>query len=293
MMHCNVHIGRIFPKMPLKLLQICCSNASSWEPAAYALKDDAKTEFLQAPTSLFNTMVSEKAEGEAPSTNTIHYFQWPMWLVGPVLLLATGIVPTLWLPISSVFLGPNIASLLSLTGLDCIYNLGANLFLLLAHSCARRQIPTQNPQNAPPLTYRFWNVFASLVGAMIPVVAMLGSHKGFLQPPLPLIPSSVLLGPYLLILAIQTLTELLTWHWRSPVWLVTPVVYEGYRLLQLMRGLKLGAELSAPSWMLHTVRGLVCWWVLVLGVQLMAVAWYAGFTASADHQQKLRGLVTS
>lgn len=75
------------------------------------------------------------------------------------------------------------------------------------------------------------------------------------------------------------LTEMLTWHWESPIWLVTPVVYEAYRVLQLMRGLKLGAELGAPAWTVHMIRGLVCWWVLVLGVQVMRVAWYAGFTA--------------
>ncbi|VFQ75763.1 unnamed protein product [Cuscuta campestris] len=300
--------GGTFPKMPLKLLPVCCSNPSSWEPAPYALKGDDKTRFLEGTASLFDTMIPKKSEEEEEEEeedsinkiNTtessseravkIQYFQWPMWLVGPVLLLATGVVPTLWLPISSVFLGPNIASLLSLTGLDCIYNLGATLFLLLAHSCAQRQIPTQNPKNAPPLTYRLWNMFASIVGLMIPVAVMLGSQKGLVQPHLPLIPSAVLLGPYLLLLSIQMLTELLTWHWQSPVWLVTPVVYEGYRLLQLMRGLKLGAELSVPSWMLHTTRGLVCWWVLILGVQLMAVAWYAGFAASSDHRQKLRGL---
>ncbi|KAK3206006.1 hypothetical protein Dsin_020052 [Dipteronia sinensis] len=74
----------------------------------------------------------------------------------------------------------------------------------------------------------------------------------------------------------EVLTELLTWHWQSPVWLVTPVVYESYRVLQLTRGLKLGAELSAPAWMMHTIRGLVCWCVLTLGLQLMRVAWFAG-----------------
>jgi len=66
--------------------------------------------------------------------------------------------------------------------------------------------------------------------------------------------------------------------------LVTPVVYESYRLLQLMRGLKLGAELSAPTWMLHMIRGLVSWWILILGVQLMSVAWFAGFAARSQQQ---------
>jgi hypothetical protein len=114
---------------------------------------------------------------------------------------------------------------------------------------------------------------------------LLGSHRGILQPQLPFISFLVLLGPYLLLLAVQMLTEMLTWHWRSPVWLVTPVVYEAYRVLQLMRGLKLAAELAAPGWVVDGIRGLVCWWVLVLGVQLMRVAWYAGFTARDQAHQ--------
>nr|GEX41728.1 cytochrome P450 [Tanacetum cinerariifolium] len=94
-----------------------------------------------------------------------------------------------------------------------------------------------------------------------------------------------LLGVYLLLLALQMLTEMLTWHWESPLWFITLVVCETYRVLQLIRGLKLGAELGAPTWTVHTIRGMVCWWVLVLGVQVMRVAWYAGFTAH-PHQNK-------
>ncbi|NP_001141410.1 uncharacterized protein LOC100273520 [Zea mays] len=63
-------------------------------------------------------------------------FKLPMWLVGPSILLVTGIVPTLWLPLSSVFHGPNIAGLLSLVGLDFIFNMGAMLFFLMADACA-------------------------------------------------------------------------------------------------------------------------------------------------------------
>lgn len=112
-----------------------------------------------------------------------------------------------------------------------------------------------------------------------------GSEKGFLLPQLPLISFAILLGPYLLLLSVQILTEVLTWHWQSPVWLVTPIIYESYRVLQLMRGLRLGVELSTPAWMVHTIRVLVCWWVLILGLQIMRVAWFAGVTAQAGRQQ--------
>ncbi|KAF3633036.1 putative SPX domain-containing protein 3-like [Capsicum annuum] len=294
-----------FPCISHKPFSICCSNQSSWEPApiTYVPSDNIKDNFLEGTANIFETMSSSKqaeaesslteAEGVTDAKNQptlqLQYLQWPMWLLGPAILLATGMVPTLWLPISSVVIGSNIASLLSLTGLDCIYNLGANLFLLLADSCARSPDSNQDSSSKPPFSYQLWNMVANVMGLVIPLVVLFGSQNSVLQPQLPFISYAVLLGPYLLLLSIQILTEMLTWHWKSPVWLVTPVVYEAYRVLQLMRGLKLSAELSAPAWMLHTIRGLVCWWVLILGMQLMRVAWYAGFTARA-HQKLLHAL---
>ncbi|WRX07834.1 hypothetical protein QQP08_000321 [Theobroma cacao] len=253
---------------------VCCTKLSKWEPS---------------PVTYAPTEKAAKAEDLTDATNQpvvqLQFLKWPLWLLGPSLLLSTGMVPTLWLPISTIFLGPNVVSLLSLIGLDCIFNLGATLFLLMADYCARSKNLGQASKSKPPFSYQFWNIVATLTGLVIPLMILFGSQKGYLQPQLPFIPYAVLLGPYILLLSVQMLTEMLTWHWQSPVWLVTPVVYEAYRVLQLMRGLKLGAELSAPAWMMHTIRGLVCWWVLILGVQLMRVAWFAGFTARARQQQ--------
>lgn len=212
---------------------------------------------------------------------------WPMWVLGPSVLLATGMVPTLWLPLSSVFLGPNIAGLLSLVGLDCIFNIGASLFLLMADSCARPRgvrSPLPPPRTQVPFAYRLWNMGASLLGFLVPLLMLLASHRGSLQPHLPFLSFAVLLGPYLLLLSIQVLTEMLTWHWESPVWLLTPLVYETYRVLQLMRGLRLGVEIGAPGWAVESIRGLVSWWVLVLGIQLMRVAWFVGLDPRMKHQ---------
>lgn len=202
--------------------------------------------------------------------------KWPFWLLGPVVLLLTGMAPTLWLPLSSVFLGANIAGVLALVGLDCIFNMGATLFLLMADACARPEGSSLTFSCQVPLGYQLWNMGASLVGFIAPVAMLLASHGGSLQPQLPLVSFAVLLGPYLLLLSTQMLTETLTWHWKSPVWLLTPVVYEAYRVLQLMRGLRLAAEVGAPAWAVDAIRGLVSWWVLVLGIQLMRVAWFAG-----------------
>ena len=293
----QVSQGPSFPRLHIKPSHICCSKLTPWEPlpVTYAPTDSQSDDFLKNSSNIFENLDSSQSD-ESSVTNAegpvetkqpvqqLQFLKWPMWLLGPSILLGTGMVPTLWLPLSSIFLGPNIASLLSLIGLDCIFNLGATLYLLMADSCARPRHPTQNCKSNAPFSYQFWNILATLTGFVVPMLMMFGSEKGLLQPQLPFISFAVLLGPYLLLLSVQVLTEILTWHWQSPVWLVTPIVYESYRVLQLMRGLRLGVELSAPAWMVHTIRGLVCWWVLILGLQLMRVAWFAGLAARARNQ---------
>lgn len=281
-----------FPPFYRKCSPVCCAKLSLGETASatFAPSGTAGDYLLKKTSNILETLGSVDAD-ETPETITqnntdtnylpalgLQLLKWPMWLLGPSILLITGMIPTLWLPISSIFLGPNIASLLSLIGLDCIFNLGATLFLLMADSCARPEVSKQVCISKAPFSYQFWNMFATVTGFVIPIMMLFGSQRDFLQP-LSFISFAVLFGPYLLLLSVQVLTEMLTWHWKSPVWLVTPVVYEAYRLLQLMRGLKLGTELSAPAWTMHTIRGLVSWWVLILGMQLMRVAWFAGFTA--------------
>ncbi|OMO78529.1 hypothetical protein CCACVL1_14325 [Corchorus capsularis] len=290
-----------FRRIHIRQSPLCCTKLSQWEPSPpvkYAPTEKAVDNFLEKSSEIFETLRSEnreeslatKAEDLTDTTNQpvvqFQFLKWPLWLLGPSLLLSTGMVPTLWLPISTIFLGPNVVSLLSLIGLDCIFNLGATLFLLMADYCARSKNLIEASKSKPPFSYQFWNLVATLTGLVIPLMMFFGSQKGYLQPQLNFIPYAILLGPYILLLSVQMLIEMLTWHWQSPVWLVTPVVYEAYRVLQLMRGLKLGVELSAPAWTMHTIRGLVCWWVLILGVQLMRVAWFAGFTARARHQQQ-------
>ncbi|CAM8997624.1 unnamed protein product [Rhodiola kirilowii] len=286
----------------IKILPVCCTKSSPWEPSpvTYTPLDEADNKFLEKTANIFETMSSEDAveapvvkkdetaeTKSKPPKSSVQILKWPLWILGPSLLLTTGMVPTLWLPMSSIFIGPNIASLLSLVGLDCMFNIGATLFLLMADACARPRNPKESCNSRAPFSYRFWNMLASLTGFLIPLALVYASRNGILQPHLPFIPFAILLGPYLLLLSVQVLTEMLTWHWQSPIWLVTPVVYEAYRILQLMRALKLGAELTAPAWMMHTVRGLVCWWVLILGVQLMRVAWYAGFSARATQPKPI------
>lgn len=275
---------------------LCTTKLSQWEPSPFVHgpAEEAGGIVLEKAANVFESVVAEAAEEEKAdsaqqrSNSQIQVLKWPIWLLGPSVLLTSGMAPTLWLPLSSVFLGSNVVSLLSLIGLDCIFNLGATLFLLMADSCARPKDPSQSCNSQPPFSYKFWNIFALVTGFLVPMLLLFGSQTGLLaslQPELPFISSAVLLFPYFILLAVQTLTEILTWHWQSPVWLVTPVVYEAYRVLQLMRGLKLSAEVNSPVWVVHMLRGLVSWWVLILGMQLMRVAWFAGFASRTTNQE--------
>ncbi|PUZ48195.1 hypothetical protein GQ55_7G226500 [Panicum hallii var. hallii] len=271
-------------------LVLRCAKNLSWESSLpYAsMEDDAS--IIKGPNAIEPIDTEEAPEIPIFQSNQdvvevknepsmqLTAFKLPMWLIGPSILLVTGIVPTLWLPLPSVFLGPNIAGLLSLVGLDFIFNMGAMLFFLMADACGRPENNIFDLKKQVPVSYRFWNLTASIAGFIAPFALFFASCRGTLQPQLPFIPFAVLLGPYLLLLSVQMLTEMLTWRWKSPVWLVAPVVYEGYRVLQLMRGLQLADEISAPGWMVQSLRGLVSWWVLVLGIQLMRVAWFAGLS---------------
>ncbi|XP_023638321.1 uncharacterized protein LOC17885242 isoform X1 [Capsella rubella] len=278
---------------------LCTTKLSQWEPSPFvhASAEEAGSIVLDKTENMFESILSESAEEEEKvnsaaqkrTNSQVQVLKWPIWLLGPSVLLTSGMAPTLWLPLSSVFLGSNVVSLLSLIGLDCIFNLGATLFLLMADSCARPKDPSQSCNSKPPFSYKFWNLFSLITGFLVPTLLLFGSQSGLLaslQPQLPFLSTAVLLFPYFILLAVQTLTEILTWHWQSPVWLVTPVVYEAYRILQLMRGLTLSAEVNAPVWVVHMLRGLVSWWVLILGMQLMRVAWFAGFASRTTTSQQ-------
>lgn len=281
------------PILPPKLrkgLTLCSSNLFPWEASPpYATTEDGDgiikgssvVEPIDADDKLGIPIFQGEEEAVIDMKNQPPTLQqplkWPMWLLGPSVLLFTGMAPTLWLPLSSVFLGPNIAGFLALIGLDCLFNMGATLFLLMADACGRH--PTSNLEQQKiqvPATYRLWKLASSLLGLVFPLILLFASQRGSLEPQASFISFAVLLGPYLLLLSVQMLTEMLTWHWRSPVWIVTPIVYEAYRLLQLMRGLKLAGEIGSPAWVTGSIRGLVSWWVLILGVQLMSVAWFVG-----------------
>eukprot|EP00250_Pteridium_aquilinum_P007112 c16901_g1_i1 orf=270-1286(-) len=206
---------------------------------------------------------------------------WPLWLFGPILLLGTGVVPTLWLPSVPLFEGSATAGLLALAGLDGIFNLGASMFLLITDSCARswRRFLKKGdcPRfEVPPPGYKVWTLFVNTVGLLGPLIAYVASMRGFLGAKPALLPMSAMIVPYMSLLLVHTSAEVLVWKWQSPVWAILPLVYDCYSVLQLSRGLQLGQALGAPVWTIEAVKGLISWWVFVLAVQFMWIAWFVG-----------------
>lgn len=209
-------------------------------------------------------------------TSPIRGLRWPLWLLGPFVLLTTGVVPTLWLPFVPLFEGSTTAGLLALAGLDGVFNLGASMFILMADCCARNWEGFGKNVNQPPLGYKLWTFFVHMVGLLAPLLGFIASKRGFLGPQPALLPLSAMLAPYSVLLLVHMLAEVLVWQWRSPVWAVLPLVYDCYSVLQLSRGLQLGLALGAPLWSIEAVKGLISWWVFVLGMQLMWIAWFLG-----------------
>lgn len=215
--------------------------------------------------------------------------KWPLWILGPLALLATGAVPALWLPTPSLFTGSRAAGILALAGLDGTFNLGSTVFLLAADTCARGS-RNEGPSgvvtlhSVTPFGYKVWSILVSTAGLLATVLAFAASWYGLLPEASNLL-WAAMLGPYAALLVVQMCVETLVWRWQSPVWPVAPLIYQGYRIFQLSRGIQLGLSLGAPSWLVHVSKGLVSWWVVVLGMQLMWIAWLTGSTRSRSSKQ--------
>ncbi|KAM0945443.1 hypothetical protein DsansV1_C10g0102751 [Dioscorea sansibarensis] len=223
---------------------------------------------------------SKEEEEEEP----FRLFKWPIQLIGPSVLLMTAMAPTLWLPLPSVFKVMDLAGFLSPLGLDCVFNTGATFFFLVADAYGRPKRSLEAIETQIPLSNKVWNTVANTAGFVLPLMMLLASSTYVLRPPLPFFSFLVMLAPYLLMLAVQIVAEVLTWTLKSPAWLVVPVVYEVYRLFQLRRAIRLAALLGAPVWSIEGLLVLVSVWLFLLVVQLLRVAWFSGYAAKSQRR---------
>ncbi|XP_057952491.1 uncharacterized protein LOC131146741 [Malania oleifera] len=171
-----------------------------------------------------------------------------LWFVGPVVLVASFIFPSLYLRriLSSIFEDSLLTDFLILFFTEALFYCGVAVFLLLI-DCLRRPIEPLSFSNVdrttPQLAFRISSVATLALSLIIPMVTM-----GFVWPwtgPA----ASATLAPYLVGIVVQFAFEQYARHLKSPSWPVIPIIFQVYRLHQLNRAAQLVTALS------FTVRG--------------------------------------
>lgn len=172
-----------------------------------------------------------------------------LWFVGPTVLVATFIFPSLYLRkiLSSVCEDSLLTDFLILFFTEALFYCGVALFLTLMDHLwrpAQSVSATSSSGNlSSHLSYRISSVALLVLSLIIPMVTM-----GFVWPwtgPA----ASATLAPYLVGIVVQFTFEQYATYVKSPSWPVIPIIFQVYRLHQLNRAAQLVTALS------FTVRG--------------------------------------
>ncbi|KDP31069.1 hypothetical protein JCGZ_11445 [Jatropha curcas] len=172
-----------------------------------------------------------------------------LWFVGPAVLVASFIVPSLYLRriLSTVFEDSLLTDFLILFFTEALFYCGVAVFLLLI-DLLRRPLEPESAENgwttrAPQLGPRISSVAALALSLIIPLVTM-GLVWPWTGPA-----ASATLAPYLVGIVVQFAFEQYAKYRKSPSWPVIPIIFQVYRLHQLNRAAQLVTALS------FTVRG--------------------------------------
>lgn len=172
-----------------------------------------------------------------------------LWFVGPAVLVASFIFPSLYLRkiLSAVFEDSLLTDFLILFFTEALFYCGVAVFLLLIDHLRRPVEPLSSVNNnrtlAPHLGQRISSVAALVLSLIIPMVTM-GLVWPWTGPA-----ASATLAPYLVGIVVQFAFEQYARYRKSPSWPVIPIIFQVYRLHQLNRAAQLVTALS------FTVRG--------------------------------------
>ncbi|KAI5329784.1 hypothetical protein L3X38_029181 [Prunus dulcis] len=190
-----------------------------------------------------------KREEEVSTNNPERNQNNLLWFIGPAVLLASFIFPSLYLRkiLSTVFEDSLLTDFLILFFTEAIFYSGVAVFLLLIDHLRRPTEPElivhSNRTLTPQFGQRISSVAALVLSLIIPMVTM-----GYVWPwtgPA----ASATLAPYLVGIVVQFAFEQCARYKKSPSWPVIPVIFQVYRLHQLNRAAQLVTALS------FTVRG--------------------------------------
>ncbi|KAL8225993.1 hypothetical protein R6Q57_018550 [Mikania cordata] len=168
-----------------------------------------------------------------------------LWFVGPGVLVASFIFPSLYMRkiLSLVFEDSLLTDFLILFFTEALFYCGVAMFLFIVDrlrgpiDSKKRLIPS------PQLVYRITSVAALVLSLVIPMVTM-GLVWPWTGPA-----ASATLAPYLVGIVVQFAFEQYARYIKSPSWPLIPVIFQVYRLHQLNRAAQLVTALS------FTVRG--------------------------------------
>lgn len=183
-----------------------------------------------------------------PSVVSAKKKNYVLWFVGPTVLVASFVFPSLYLRriLSTVFEDSLLTDFLILFFTEALFYCGVAVFLFLIDRQRRtsRPIPAGTSQNlAPHLGDRISSGTILLLSLIIPTVTM-----GFVWPwtgPA----ASATLAPYLVGIVVQFAFEQYARRICSPSLPAIPIIFQVYRLHQLNRAAQLVTALS------FTVRG--------------------------------------
>uniref|UniRef100_A0A7N0TJ02 Uncharacterized protein n=1 Tax=Kalanchoe fedtschenkoi TaxID=63787 RepID=A0A7N0TJ02_KALFE len=171
------------------------------------------------------------------------------WFVGPAVLVASFILPSLYLRkvISIVFEDSLLTDFLILFFTEALFYGGVAVYLLLTDRLCRNREPSYTVNNknilGPKWADRIASVAALALSLIVPMVTM-GVVWPWTGPA-----ASATLAPYLVGIVVQFAFEQYARYIKSPSWSIIPIVFQIYRLHQLNRAAQLVTALS------FTVRG--------------------------------------
>ncbi|XP_076902751.1 uncharacterized protein LOC143557598 [Bidens hawaiensis] len=168
-----------------------------------------------------------------------------LWFVGPCVLVASFIFPSLYMRkiLSSVFEDSLLTDFLILFFTEALFYCGVGVFLSIVDHLRGPVNAKKSLIPSPQLVYRITSVAALVLSLVIPMVTM-GLVWPWTGPA-----ASATLAPYLVGIVVQFAFEQYARYIKSPSWPLIPVIFQVYRLHQLNRAAQLVTALS------FTVRG--------------------------------------
>lgn len=129
----------------------------------------------------------------------------------------------------------------------------ATAFLAIVGWAWREAKPYSLPQPLPGW-FKIWFGTVQIGGGLLPIAALIwGWWQGYES-------VLVVLIPYLIMLAVQILSELVTLRWQTVVWVMVPYLYIPYRVWQLVEGLSILAPVDELNWIRNLLLfNLVLW----------------------------------